>query len=143
MQEAFAPFAKPEVIAMRPLAATPATGDSAVMRDGWRQYRDGRGEAGPVPDNSFGRTLWFQAVHMPRWASRIMLQVDSVRVESLQFMTKNDAILEGYSVDWRVWRSPVAAYREHWDAIRGTEGERWADNPAVVVLSFSRCAGTS
>jgi hypothetical protein len=141
VQEAFAPLAAPEAVGKRPKPAPLTTADSAVMRDGWCQYRDGRGEAGAVPDNSFGRIKWFQAVHMPRWASRIQLEVESVRIESLQYMTKSDAISEGYDTGLRFWDSPVAQYRKHWDEIRGTEGERWADNPAVVVLSFSR--GTS
>lgn len=140
VQEAFAPLGRPEAIGRRPDPALLATADSAVMRDGWQQYRDGRGEAGAVPDNSFGRIKWFQAVHMPRWASRISLTVEDVRIESLHFMTKNDAISEGYASRVRFWQSPIDQFRTHWDAIRGTEGERWADNPAVVVLSFSRCA---
>lgn len=139
VQEAFAPLGRPEAIGRRPEPALLATADSAVMRDGWQQYRDGRGEAGAVPDNSFGRIKWFQAVHMPRWASRISLTVEDVRIESLHFMTKNDAISEGYASRVRFWQPPIDQFRIHWDAIRGTEGERWADNPAVVVLSFSRC----
>lgn len=143
VQEAFAPLGRPEAIGRRPEPALLATADSAVMRDGWRQYRDGWGEAGAVPDNSFGRIKWFQAVHMPRWASRISLAVEDVRIESLHFMTKNDAISEGYASRVRFWQSPIDQFRTHWDAIRGTEGERWADNPAVVVLSFSRCVAPS
>jgi hypothetical protein len=138
VQEAFAPLALPEAIGRRPEPATLPAADSAVMRDGWRQYRDGRGEAGVVPDNSFGRIKWFQAVHMPQWASRIQLNVESVRIESLQFITKSDAIAEGFGVGLRFWESPVDQFRKHWDAVRGTSGERWDDNPVVVVLSFSR-----
>jgi hypothetical protein len=140
VQEAFAPLTTPEAVGKRPKPAPLATADSAMMRDGWCQYRDGRSVAGPVPDNSFGRIKWFQAVHMPRWASRIALMVDNIRIESLQSITKNDAISEGYGSGLRFWVSPIGQYRKHWDAIRGTEGERWADNPAVVVLTFSRCA---
>ena len=140
VQEAFAPLGRPEAIGRRPESAPLITADSAVMRDGWRQYRDGRGEAGEVPDNSFGRIKWFQAIHMPRWASRILLTVESARIESLQFITKSDAISEGYDTGLRFWESPVGQYRKYWEAIRGTKGERWADNPAVVVLTFSRCA---
>ena len=140
VQEAFAPLAAPEAVGKRPKAAPLATAHSAVMRDGWCQYRDGRGASGPEPDNSFGRLKWFQAVHMPRWASRISLIVENMRIESLQYISKEDAIAEGYSTGLRFWESPVAQYRKHWDAIRGTQGERWADNPAVVVLTFSRAA---
>ena len=140
VQEAFAPLGRLEAIGRRPEPAPLATADCAVMRDGWRQCRGGRTEAGAVPDNSFGRIKWFQAVHMPRWASRIALTVEEMRIESLQLITKNDAISEGYATGLRFWESPVGQYRKHWDAIRGTEGERWADNPAVVALTFSRCA---
>lgn len=140
VQEAFAPLGRPEAVGKRPKPAPLATADSAVMRDGWCQYRDGRGVAGPLPDNSFGRIKWFQAVHMPRWASRISLAVESMRIESLHYISKNDAIAEGHATGLRFWDSPVDQYRRYWDSIRGTEGERWADNPAVVVLTFSHCA---
>ena len=143
VQEAFAPVGKPEAVGKRPKATTLPLADSAYMRDGWRQYRSGHGEAGAPPDNSFGRLSWFQAVHMPLWASRLFLQVESVRIESLQFISKNDVVSEGYKADWRPWRSPIDDYRKHWDSVRGTPGERWGDNPAVVVLSFLRCAAPS
>jgi hypothetical protein len=142
VQESFAPLGLPEAAGKRPKPAPLATADSAVMRDGWCQYRDGRGEAGAVPDNSFGRIKWFQAVHMPRWASRIILTVENMRIESLQFITKGDAVAEGFDPGLRFWESPITQYRKHWDAIRGTEGERWSDNPAVVVLAFSRLIST-
>jgi hypothetical protein len=140
VQEAFAPLAAPEAVGKRPKPAPVAAAHSAMMRDGWCQYRDGRGVAGPIPDNSFGRIKWLQAVHMPRWASRIWLTVENMQIESLQFMKKSDAILEGYGGSLRFWESPIARYRKHWDAIRGTQGERWDDNPVVVVLTFSRPA---
>ena len=136
VQEAFAPLGLPDTIGRRPKPAALAKADSAVMRDGWCQCRDGRGVAGPIPDNSFGRIKWFQAVHMPRWASRILLTVEAMRIERLQFITKTDSIAEGCGTGLPFWKSPIEQYSKRWDAIRSTEGERWADNPAVVALTF-------
>lgn len=113
-----------------------ADADCAIMRDGWRQYRDGRGVQGPAPDNSFGRLIWRQAVHMPRWASRLTLVIERVRTERLHDMTNGDAIAEGMARWSLLWASPRARFRKYWQATRGTAGERWDDNPSVIVLDF-------
>lgn len=97
------------------------------------------------------------SMHMPRWASRLTLTVEAVRVEPLQTIGRDDAIAEGLihksgviEPDWWMlpepqhqgsFLSPVAAYRWLWSSLHTTPGERWQDNPQVVVLQFAVLRG--
>lgn len=74
---------------------------------------------------------------MPRWASRIDLLVTEVRAELLQSISDDDAHAEGCASALRLWPSARTRFSRAWDKIRGTPGERWDDNPAVVVVSFT------
>lgn len=85
---------------------------------------------------------WRPSIHMPRWASRITLEVKSVRVERLQDISEDDARAEGVApVGW-VDETDVgmSSYREGfsrlWDRINGSGA--WEANPWVWVLSFER-----
>lgn len=85
---------------------------------------------------------------MPRWASRILLEITDVRVERLQEISENDAIaegierlprLEGYGLpDGSHFHvtDPRISYRSLWDAING-QGAVEA-NPWVWCVSFKR-----
>jgi len=107
---------------------------------------------------------WRPSIHMPRWASRILLEVVSVRVERLQDISEVDAIAEGMahvrSQAWDrehfpAWRclfeeavtagtkppigpSPAQAYEKLWDSINGAGS--WDANPWVWVVEFKRVA---
>ena len=117
-----------------------------VFADGWRQYRDGRGERGPAPTNPNLR--WVPAILMPRWASRATLIVEAVRLARLREIGPDEVVAEGRATRfaglyWRrhkpvrgVWRDPRPAYAALWNGNHGTAGERWEDNPEVIVLSF-------
>lgn len=86
------------------------------------------------------------SIHMPRWASRILLEIVSVRVERLNECSEADALAEG--IPWRQctdWMGPSGtrrdfgpqdAYRELWDGINGAGS--WAANPWVWVVEFKR-----
>jgi hypothetical protein len=97
---------------------------------------------GVYEDNSDDRGFaWRPSIHMPRWASRITLEIVSVRVERLQDITEADAIAEGCADSQMVdgvpmWNSAVEAYAELWDAINGPGS--WAANPWVWVVEFKR-----
>jgi hypothetical protein len=78
------------------------------------------------------------SIHMPRWASRIELEVARLRAELLHDITEDDAKAEG--VDLSAWGA--ASYRECfsilWDTINGPRGAGWAERPWVWVVDFWR-----
>jgi hypothetical protein len=106
---------------------------------------------------------WLSPLYMPRWASRITLEVVSVRVERLQEITEEDARAEG--LDWvspqpfgerwddddredprEVGYAVVGEssgfardnFRRLWDQINGKPGKRWEDDPWVWRVEFRR-----
>lgn len=92
------------------------------------------------------RMRWRPSIHMPRWASRIELEVTEVRVERLQEITEADAQAEGvepYIVHPLSSDEPEGAtyampYAELWDALNSKRGYGWDMNPWVWVISFRR-----
>lgn len=76
------------------------------------------------------------SIHMPRWASRILLEIESVRVEQLQSISDADAMAEGIAA----WTSPeqtfspTVRYHELWESINGPGS--WDANPWVWVIEF-------
>ena len=97
-----------------------------------------------------------QAMHMPRWASRMWLEITDVRVQRLQDISNVDARMEG--VDR--WKSHCATkwYRDYsdfedafeedysnaarlsfqtlWNSLHSEPGTTWADNPWIVAYTF-------
>jgi hypothetical protein len=91
---------------------------------------------------------WRPGIHMPRWASRITLEITEVRVQRLQEIGEEDAAAEGFPsytatgngqscqpvgaayVDGREW------YARLWDSINGAGA--WHANPWVWALTFRR-----
>ncbi len=130
----------------RELSAKIGNADFAVFADGWRQYRTGSGHAGTPPTSR--KLLWTPAIHMPRWACRTTLIVDNIAIQPLQAIGIADIRAEGgfaaaAGLFWRwrgpvrgLWRNPQGALAALWNATHGTAGERWEDDPDVVVLTF-------
>ncbi|EHN6196845.1 hypothetical protein K0O87_000851 [Salmonella enterica] len=81
---------------------------------------------------------WTPSIHMPRWASRITLEITGVRVERLNSITESDAEAEGVT-DTGFGDLLVDGYRYLWKSIYGEES--WADNPWVWVIEFKRVKG--
>lgn len=99
---------------------------------------------------------WRPSIHMPRWASRITLEVTGVRVERLQDISTNDAEAEGVARtgpgitypfrDYLALAEPMRrfypraqdSYRSLWESINGPGS--WAVNPWVWVIDFKRIA---
>ena len=80
------------------------------------------------------------SIHMPRWASRLTLIVEDVRVQRLQDITEADAISEGIpaaansqTIDCDTPR-PSDGFRSLWNSIHGPES--WDANPWVAAYTF-------
>jgi hypothetical protein len=75
----------------------------------------------------------------PRWASRITLEIVSIRVERLQEITEEDARCEGVEpmhLDdlGQTWKTFKRGFQSIWDSIYGN----WDANPYVWVVQFRR-----
>lgn len=114
---------------------------------------------GHLEHEHLGLALWRPSVHMPRWASRITLEITAVRVELLQHISDNDIEAEG-TVQWvkdgGVVRSPHpgfdgwwpdedgnlyvkpnrVAFCSMWESVNGRLA--WDENPWVWVIEFMR-----
>ncbi|WP_222890204.1 hypothetical protein [Enterobacter sp. C2] len=83
---------------------------------------------------------WTPSIHMPRWASRITLEITDVRVERLNSISDTDANAEGVSAD----RLSPARYvfGSLWQSIYGADNpQSWQANPWVWVIEFKRVDG--
>ena len=80
--------------------------------------------------------IWSPSIHMPRWASRIDLEVTGVRVERLQDISEADAEAEGCqnSLHLHGGRFANENFRWLWESING-DGS-WDANPWVWVVEF-------
>ena len=92
--------------------------------------------------------VWRPGIHMPRWASRLTLEVAEVRVQRLQDITYQDIEAEGailrphppggvVAVDGKAYLSWGSAWIALWDSINGQRAP-WASNPWVWVIEFKR-----
>lgn len=88
---------------------------------------------------------WRPSIHMPRWASRITLEVVSVRVERLQEISEEDAKAEGINNAGEQWEcyccggtksTARGSFETLWESINGPES--WDANPWVWVVEFKR-----
>src|SRR5262249_27378565 len=100
---------------------------------------------GDLDDGDQSIRRWRPAIHMPHAASRITLDVLSVRVERLQQITEDDARAEGVlsPAELSVCKleGPLPwgrdAFQRLWDAINGKRA-LWASNPWVWCIEFRR-----
>ncbi|WP_200617484.1 ASCH domain-containing protein [Klebsiella variicola] len=96
---------------------------------------------------------WHPSIHMPRWASRILLEITDVRVERLNAISEEDATAEGippagsllpdYPGTFLTPKGDFAtakvAFQRLWESIYGEES--WKANGWVWVISFKRVEG--
>lgn len=137
-------------------------GDHLWVREAWRTIAQADNQ--PPRDMDAGYRVWYEAdglhqlgygkprpiMFMPRWASRITLEVTGVRVERLQDITEADAIAEGCTKNHNnyYWGGPhsvsglkqfataTQAYRDLWVSINGPDS--WDLTPWVWVIEFER-----
>jgi len=76
------------------------------------------------------------SVHMPRWASRILLEIIAIRVERLQKISNEDAVAEGIGVPLDMRYAAYDGFRPMWKDIHGAGS--WMANPWVWVVEFKR-----
>lgn len=87
---------------------------------------------------------WSPSIHMPRWASRITLEIIGVRVERVQDISPDDCLAEGINYAdcdphnaHQYWRQEAyAKYGELWNKINEDRGYGWGVNPWVWVVEF-------
>jgi len=104
------------------------------------------------PNGKVGNWKITPSIFMPRWASRITLEVTAVRVERLQEITDSDAVEEGVTrhlrstLGWSFEESEETfniaqardTFRLLWDHLNAKRGYGWEKNPWVWVIEFKR-----
>lgn len=102
-------------------------GDRLWVKETWRLPYGGPNRwVDYKADDARDGFKWRSPVRMPRWASRIMLEIVSIRVERLQDISEEDAKREG------------AELHGGWNANETELGYRWDANPWVWVIEFKR-----
>lgn len=148
-------------------------GDRLWVRETWGAWPHMMGGVQPETlryradgeyQNERGTWRWRPSIHMPRWASRITLEITDVRVERLQDISEADAVAEGVRRGDGKWHAlgdgeavfldefgwfaperytrhnaPRHAFREAWEIINGPGS--WNANPWVWVIEFKKLEG--
>jgi hypothetical protein len=91
---------------------------------------------------------WRPSIHMPRWASRITLEITDIRVERVQNISFEDCRAEGCREDFKIDATgcPFECTGTHygekyhfielWNSINAKRGYGWYVNPWVWVVEF-------
>lgn len=142
-------------------------GDQLWVRETWGLWRSGRGSwltesvvgvhRGVLDtwtvafraDGEADGARWRPSIHMPRWASRITLDVVAVSVERLHDITEEDAAREGVEPMDGLWANymcppepapltsdAIGSFASLWEHINGAGS--WAANPWVWRVEFRR-----
>nr|WP_277755926.1 hypothetical protein [Rosenbergiella epipactidis] len=122
-----------------------------------QDIKDGRDRAidlfeyrADYPNGSEAAEGWTPSSQMPRWASRITLEITDIRVERLRAISEGDAVKEGvppagdllpnypdtYLTPKGDFATAKVAFQRLWESIYGQDG--WQSNPFVWVVEFKR-----
>lgn len=135
-----------------------AVGDRIWVRETWARYNIDQNShdiayRATTPADWPEEGRWRPSIHMPRWASRILLEITDVRVERLNAISEKDAAAEGvppagsllpdYPGTFLTPKGDFAtakvAFQRLWESIYGEES--WQANGWVWVISFKRVEG--
>lgn len=138
-----------------------AVGDRIWVRETWNKYgglltyRADHDWIDDMRKETVCTAKWVPSIHMPRWASRILLEITDVRVERLNAISEEDAEAEGIDLevlydsqdcydciaDHNMTGRPTVtgAFKYLWESIYGAES--WQANPWVWVIEFKRVEG--
>lgn len=127
-------------------------GERLWVRESWQKSGLGWGNDLPVGKIHYRATddgewkpywgKWKPSIHMPRWASRLVLEITEVRVERIQSISDADILAEGiaeYAAALKLQGGPRLAWIHLWEAINGKrDGGRygWHRNPWAWALTF-------
>ncbi|ENC9861813.1 hypothetical protein ACJEQI_10610 [Klebsiella variicola] len=105
---------------------------TGTFSDGWKGFET------PPKVSDAGKLR--PSIHMPRWASRILLEITDVRVERLKSISDRDALREGCSAaDMKSGDCVADVFARLWASIYGSDS--WNANPWVWVIEFKRVEG--
>lgn len=126
-------------------------GDRLWVRETWRPADCPGGVLHKADCTEFGLQIstrenskpWKPSIHMPRWASRITLEITGVRAERVQKISLDDSEAEGMgfvrtgnvAVDTDAARQ---FFKVTWNTINKKRGFGWGSNPWVWVIEFKR-----
>lgn len=115
-------------------------GDNLWVRETWADLRPYNGIAYRADVSKTGIiTKWKPSIFMPRWASRITLEITGVRVERVQEIGYEDILREGIRMNnpHIIYSGYQESFKQLWDSINGKKYP-WVSNPWVWVISFKR-----
>ncbi|MGR7890436.1 hypothetical protein ACU6XY_09650 [Klebsiella aerogenes] len=136
-----------------------AVGDRIWVRETWARYNidqhshDMAYRATP-PEDWPEEGKWRPSIHMPRWASRILLEITNIGVQRIRSISQNDAAREGlmrlpatgrYCINQgdqyfgRASHDAREVFSWLWQSIYGEES--WDANPWVWVIEFKQIRG--
>jgi hypothetical protein len=119
---------------------------SALSPHGDLMYYRADGEIDDLMPERDGPVTWRPSIFMPRWASRILLEVTDVRVQRVQEISGDDVLAEGCRLAWGnrqtlgtdEERARKDLYSQLWDSINAKRGLGWDVNPWVWAITFRR-----